>query len=130
MNHRALIMSLVFAVFSFLHAESDLAQLVNTARQNDAVAVESLIHRSLDLREKILPFMSEADRSIKAHQGALPSTLSVKIAKSIREADAVRTRLFPYALRYRNALYRTDESLGDRDRIESIVISMAVALTL
>jgi uncharacterized protein YycO len=130
MNHRILIVSLIFAMFSFLHAESDLAQLVNTARQNDALAVENLIHRSLDLREKILPFMGEADTSIKVHQGALPSTLSVKIAKSIHEADAVRTSLFPYALRYRNALYRTDETLGDRDRIESIVISMAAALTL
>jgi len=110
--------------------QSDLAQLVNTARQNDALAVEDLIHRSLDLREKILPFMGEAERSIKSHQGALPSTLSVKIARSIHEADAVRTSLFPYALRYRNALYRTDASLGDRDRIESIVISMAAALTL
>lgn len=108
----------------------DLAHLVNTARQNDAIAVEDLIRRSLDLREKIPPFMSEAEASIRSHKGALPSTLSVRIAKSIREADAVRTTLFPYALRYRNAFYRTDESLGDRDRIESIVISMAAALTL
>ncbi|MBV5322130.1 MAG: hypothetical protein JZU62_10595 [Sulfuricurvum sp.] len=130
MNYRALIISLTLAAFTLLSAESDLAQLVNTARQNDAIAVEDLIRRSLDLRERIPPFMNEAESSIRSHKGALPSTLSVRIAKSIREADTVRTRLFPYALRYRNALYRTDESLGDRDRIESIVISMAAALTL
>ncbi|MDD5159900.1 MAG: YiiX/YebB-like N1pC/P60 family cysteine hydrolase [Sulfuricurvum sp.] len=130
MKYRILILSIILTAFSLVHAETDLEQLVNTARQNDAVEVENLIHRSLDLREKILPFMDEADTSINAHQGALPSTLSVKIAKSIHEADAVRTSLFPYALRYRNALYRTDETLGDRDRIESIVISMAAALTL
>ncbi len=128
MNYRMLI--LILAAFTLLHAESDLEQLVNTTRQNDAIAVENLIHRSLDLREKIPPFMNEAEVSIQSHKGALSSTLSVKIAKSIREADSVRTSLFPYALRYRNALYRTDESLGDRDRIESIVISMAAALTL
>lgn len=130
MNYRTLIISLTLAAFTLLSAESDLALLVNTARQNDAIAVEELIHRSLDLRKRIPPFMNEAEESIRSHKGALPSTLSVRIAKSIREADTVRTHLFPYALRYRNALYRTDESLGDRDRIESIVISMAAALTL
>jgi uncharacterized protein YycO len=128
MNHRILI--LILTLFSLLHAESDLAQLVNTTRQNDAIAVENLIHRSLDLHEKIPPFINDAEESIRLHKGALSSTLSVRIAKSIHEADAIRTSLFPYALRYRNALYRTDESLGERDRIESIVISMAAALIL
>jgi len=109
---------------------NDLEQIVNLSRQNDAEKVVELINHSKMLREKIPPFMSEAEQSIQLHHGALPSSLSVRIAKSIREADTIRTELFPYALRYRNSLYRTDDALGDRDRIESIVISMAAALTL
>jgi len=130
MNYRILIISLTLAAFTLLSAESDLTQLVNTARHNDAVAVENLIQRSLLLRQKIPTFVEAADKATKAHSGAIPSALSVTIASSIGEADAIRTTLFPYALRYRNTLYRTDESLDDRDRIESILISMAAALTL
>ena len=117
-------------VFGVDHTQSDLSHIVDSARHNDAVAVENLIQRSLILREKIPTFVEAADKATKEHNGAIPSALSVSIASSIGEADAIRTTLFPYALRYRNTLYRTDESLDDRDRIESILISMAAALTL
>ncbi len=112
------------------NAQSDLAQLVNSARHNDAVAVEKLIQRSLILRQKIPTFVEEADQATQSRKGAIPAALSATIASSIGEADAIRTTLFPYALRYRHVLYRTDDSLDDRDRIESILISMAAALTL
>lgn len=110
--------------------QSDLAQIVNLSRQSDAEKVADLISRSKILREKIPLFVDEADKTIKAHNGALPSAISVKIATSLSEANTIRTTLFPYALRYRNTLYRIDKSLDDRDRIESILISMAAALTL
>ncbi|MDD2830103.1 MAG: YiiX/YebB-like N1pC/P60 family cysteine hydrolase [Sulfuricurvum sp.] len=110
--------------------QADLAQLVNSARHNDAVAVEKLIQRSVLLREKVPPFVAEADKVIKARNGAVSSSISATIAGSIHEADSIRTSLFPYALRYRHILYRTDGSIDDRDRIESILISMAAALTL
>lgn len=110
--------------------QSDLAQLVNSARHNDAVAVEKLIQRSLTLRQKIPTFVDEADRATTSRKGAISAALSATIASSIGEADAIRTTLFPYALRYRSTLYRTDEAFNDRDRIESILISMAAALTL
>ena len=113
-----------------LNAKSDLEQLVQTARHNDAVTVESLLQRSKDLREKIPPFLSDATQALESHKGALPSGLSVRIASAIQEANSIRTALFPFALKYRHSLYRTDESLDDRDRIESIVISMASALCL
>lgn len=116
--------------FSADRTQSDLAQLVNSARHNDAVAVVDLIHRSEALREKVPPFVAEADKVIKARNGAVSSSISATIAGSIREADSIRTSLFPYALRYRHILYRTDGSIDDRDRIESILISMAAALTL
>lgn len=130
MNYRILILSLILAAFSLVHAESDLAQLVNTARHNDAVAVKNLIERSQKLREKIPTFVEQADKATKSRNGAIPSALSATIASSIGEADSIRTTLFPYALRYRNTLYRNDESFDDRDRIESVLISMAAALAL
>ena len=108
----------------------DLTHIVNHSRSNDAIAVEKLIQRSLSLRQKIPMFVDEADKATKSHQGAIPAALSAKIASSIGEADTIRTNLFPYALRYRNTLYRTDGSFSDQDRIESILISMAAALTL
>ncbi|MFA6189775.1 MAG: YiiX/YebB-like N1pC/P60 family cysteine hydrolase [Sulfuricurvum sp.] len=112
------------------HIQSDLAQIINTTRHNDAVAVETLIQRSLILRQKIPPFVEQANLATQSHKGAIPSALSAKIAFSIAEANTIRTTLFPYALRYRNTLYRTDESFDDRDRIESILISMSAALAL
>lgn len=125
----ALVMITVPA-FSADHTQSDLAQVVDSARHNDAVAVEKLIQRSLTLRQKIPTFVDEADKATASRKGAIPAALSATIASSIGEADSIRTTLFPYALRYRHVLYRTDDSLGDRDRIESILISMAAALTL
>lgn len=116
--------------FSADRAQSDLVQIVESARHNDAVEVEKLIQRSLTLRQKIPTFVDEADKATASRKGAIPAALSATIASSIGEADAIRTTLFPYALRYRHVLYRTDDSLDDRDRIESILISMAAALTL
>jgi uncharacterized protein YycO len=116
--------------FSADRTQSDLAHVVDSARHNDAVAVKKLIQRSLVLRQKIPMFVDEADKATASRKGAIPAALSATIASSIGEADAIRTTLFPYALRYRSTLYRTDESFNDRDRIESILISMAAALTL
>lgn len=108
----------------------DLRVIVESTRHNDAAAVADLIRRSEALREKVPPFVAEAQRSIQERNGALSAALSATIADSIREAAAIRSALFPYALRYRHVLYRTDASIDDRDRIESILISMAAALTL
>lgn len=108
----------------------DLRIIVESSRHTDAAAVADLIRRSETLRAKVPPFVEEAERSIAARNGAVSASLSATIADSIREAASIRSSLFPYALRYRHVLYRTDSSIDDRDRIESILISMAAALTL
>ncbi len=116
-----------------IHADeshNDLRVIVENTRYNDAVAVGELILRSEALRDKVPSFVAEASEIIESRRGALPSALAVTIGESVREADAIRTSLFPYALRYRHVLYRTDASIDDRDRIQSILISMAAALAL
>lgn len=96
----------------------------------DAGEVVALITRSRALREKIPGFVEEANQAIAAHRGALPAAYSVRIAREMAEAHAIRTALFQQALRHRNALYRVDERLEDGERIDAILIAMAAALTL
>jgi len=96
----------------------------------DAEQVIALIARSKTLQDKIPRFVDEATRAIAEHKGALPAAYSVRIAREIGEASAIRTSLFQYALLHRNALYRVDEDIDDGERIDSILISMAAALTL
>ncbi len=109
---------------------ADSEQIANSMNQADAGKIIDLIHRSKVLQEKIPRFVEEASNAIIAHKGALPATYSVRISKEIAEANAIRTSLFKYALLHRNALYRIDDGLVDGDRIDSILISMAAALTL
>lgn len=101
-----------------------------STHQADAEKVVALIARSKALREKIPDFVAAASQSIEAHQGALPAAFSVRIAREMAEANAIRTALFQYALQHRNALYRVDGGMDDGERIGSILIAMAAALTL
>lgn len=109
---------------------ADSAQAVSSARQSDAEQVILLIERSRALRDKIPAFIDEAATAMASHRGALPAAYSVRIAREMAEASAIRGALFQHALRHRNALYRVDERLDDGERIDSILISMAAALTL
>jgi len=101
-----------------------------STRQADAEQVVALVARSRALQEKIPRFVEEAGKAVESHKGALPAAYSVRIAREIAEASAIRTALFQQALRHRNALYRVDERLDDGERIDSILIAMAAALTL
>jgi len=91
-------------VFGTDRGQSDLAQIVDSARHNDAVAVEKLIQRSLALRQKIPTFVDDADKATASRKGAIPAALSATIASSIGEAAPIRTMSFRYALRYRSTL--------------------------
>lgn len=103
---------------------------INATHQADAEQVLALIARSRTLLEKIPRFVDEANQAIETRKGALPAAYAVHIAREMAEADAIRTALFQYALLHRNALYRVDERMDDGERIYSILISMAAALTL
>lgn len=96
----------------------------------EAEQVIDLIARSKTLQEKIPRFVDEASKAIETHKGALPASFAVRITREMTEANDIRTSLFQHALRYRNALYRVDDDLGDDERIDSILISMSAALTL
>lgn len=112
-----------------LEAASAAPVAVST-RQADAGQVIALIARSRALQDKIPGFVEEAGKAVETHRGALPAAYSVRIAREMAEAHAIRTALFQQALRYRNALYRVDERLDDGERIDSILIAMAAALAL
>ena len=111
-------------------AETSAESVAVPTRQADAAQVIDLISRSRALQDKIPGFVAEAENAIEAHHGALPAAYSVRIAREIGEADTIRTLLFQHALRHRNALYRVDAGLADGERIDSILIAMAAALTL
>lgn len=101
-----------------------------TTLETDARSVIGLIERSKALQDKIPHFVDEAAQAIETHKGALPAAYSVRIAKEIAEANAIRNALFQHALRYRNVLYRVDGSIDDGERIDSILVSMAAAVAL
>jgi uncharacterized protein YycO len=118
------------------HSSEGPIEVVNSERaatathQADADQVIGLIARSKALQDKIPPFVDEASKAIEEHHGALPAAYSVRIAREMAEANAIRTSLFQYALLHRNALYRVDENMDDGERIDAILISMAAALML
>lgn len=105
-------------------------RVANTTHQADAEQVIALIARSRTLQEKVPHFVDEATQAIEAHKGALPAAFSVRVAREMAEANAIRTSLFQYALLHRNALYRVDGGLDDGERINSILIAMSAALAL
>lgn len=111
-------------------AAASAESVADSTRQADAEQVIDLINRSRALQDKIPGFIDEAGKAIEGHRGAMPAAYSVRIAREIAEANTIRTLLFQHALRHRNALYRVDESMDDGERIDSILIAMAAALTL
>ncbi len=76
------LMIITAPVFGADRTQSDLAHVVDSARHNDAVAVEKLIQRSLTLRQKIPTFVDEADKATASRKGAIPAVLSATIASS------------------------------------------------
>lgn len=98
--------------------------------QAEAEQVLALISRSDVLRQKVPPFIDEVMQGLAAQKGALPASASVRIAREMAEAHAIRNALFNHALRHRNVLYRVDDGLDDGARINAVLISMSAALTL
>lgn len=114
-------------------AAPSLSLATSAARTPSQAAAEdilSLVARSQVLQSKVPGFVDAASRAIEAHGGALPAEYSVRIAREIGEANSIRASLFRHALANQSALYRVDMGLADGDRIDSILIAMAAALTL
>lgn len=110
--------------------EVGVVHAVNSTLLADADKVIDLIARSKILQDKVPRFVEEAGQALETHKGALPAAFSVRIAREIGEATAIRSELFRVALQHRNALYRVDENLEDGARIDAILIAMSAALTL
>ncbi len=98
--------------------------------EKDALRVMSLIDRAQRLRALLPAFIDESNLAIIQHNGALPATYALRLAKSLAQANEMRDGLFDQALRHRGALYRVDTQIDDIERFAEIVIGMAAAITL
>ena len=98
--------------------------------EKDGLKVMALIENSQHLRALLPSFVDESNQAIAQHNGALPSTYALRLARSLAKANEIRDGLFDQALRHRGALYRVDTQLADSDRMAEIVIGMAAAITL
>lgn len=96
----------------------------------DALRVMSLIDRAQRLRALLPGFIEESNRAMAEHNGALPSTYTLRLAKSLAQANDMRDGLFDQALKHRGALYRVDNQLNDAERMAEIIIGMAAGITL
>lgn len=116
---------------STITAAADLAA-ASQAKQHekDGLKVMALIENSQRLRALLPAFVDESNQAIAQHNGALPSTYALRLARSLAKANEIRDGLFDQALRHRGALYRVDNQLADSDRMAEIVIGMAAAITL
>ena len=98
--------------------------------EKDGLKVMALIESSQRLRALLPAFVDESNQAIAQHNGALPSTYALRLARSLAKANDIRDGLFDQALRHRGALYRVDNQLADSDRMAEIIIGMAAAITL
>ena len=98
--------------------------------EKDALRVMSLIDRAQRLRALLPSFIDDSNRAMVEHNGALPSTYTLRLAKSLAQANEMRDGLFDQALKHRGALYRIDNQLNDTERMAEIIIGMAAGITL
>jgi uncharacterized protein YycO len=98
--------------------------------EKDGLKVMAFIENSQRLRALLPTFVDESNQAIAQHNGALPATYALRLARSLAKANEIRDGLFDQALRHRGALYRVDNQLADSDRMAEIVIGMAAAITL
>ena len=98
--------------------------------EKDALRVMSLIDRAQRLRALLPGFIDESNHAMAEHNGALPSTYTLRLARSLAQANEMRDGLFDQALRHRGALYRVDNQLNDSERMAEIIIGMAAGITL
>ena len=98
--------------------------------EKDGLKVMAFIENSQRLRALLPSFVDESNQAIQQHNGALPSTYALRLARSLAKANDIRDGLFDQALRHRGALYRVDNQLADSDRMAEIIIGMAAAITL
>ena len=106
------------------------AATINKLNEQDALRVMSLIDRAQRLRALLPGFIDESNFAMAAHNGALPSTYTLRLAKSLAQANELRDGLFDQALKHRGALYRVDNQLNDNERMAEIIIGMAAGITL
>ena len=106
------------------------AAIINKLHEQDALRVMSLIDRAQRLRALLPGFVDESNRAIAEHNGALPSTYNLRLARALAQANEMRDGLFDQALRHRGALYRVDSQLTDNERMAEIIIGMAAGITL
>ena len=104
--------------------------IINKLYEQDALRVMSLIDRAQRLRALLPGFIDESNRAMAEHNGALPSTYHLRLAKSLAQANEMREGLFDQALKHRGALYRVDNQLPDSERLAEIIIGMAAGITL
>ena len=98
--------------------------------EKDALKVMAFIENSQRLRALLPGFLEESNSAIAQHNGALPATYALRLARSLAKASELRDGLFDQALRHRGALYRVDTQLADSERMAEIIIGMAAAITL
>ena len=98
--------------------------------QPDIDLVLTLVKDSRELRAKLPIFITETNKAIQSHNGALPAVFGNQLAKSLSFAEAQREGLFAQALKHKTALYRVDKTLNDQERMDEILIGMAAAVTL
>ncbi len=108
----------------------DSTNLPANEHEKDALRVMSLIDRAQRLRALLPGFIDESNRAMAEHNGALPSTYTLRLAKSLAQAKEMRDGLFDQALKHRGALYRVDNQLADSERMAEIIIGMAAGITL
>ncbi len=102
----------------------------NQPHEKDAQRVLVLIEQSQGLRRQLPLFFAESKQAIQAHNGALPASVGLRLAKALAQANEMRDSLFEQALRHRSALYRVDAQLSDNEKTAEIIIGMAAAVTL
>ena len=102
----------------------------NEPHEKDAQRVLVLIEQSQSLRRQLPLFFAESKQAIQAHNGALPASVGLRLAKALAQANEIRDSLFEQALRHRSALYRVDAQLSDNEKTAEIIIGMAAAVTL
>lgn len=142
-RHAIQIIGMLFCCSSLAQSAEQAATLVSTTtdakiiastqakqHEKDGLKVMAFIESSQRLRALLPSFVEESNLAISQHNGALPSTYALRLARTLAKANDLRDGLFDQAMRHRGALYRVDNALADSDRVAEIIIGMAAAVTL
>ena len=69
------------------------AAIINKLHEQDALRVMSLIDRAQRLRALLRGFVDESNQAIAEHNGALPSTYNLRLARALAQPPVKRVRL-------------------------------------